>query len=451
MTTDNEITNHVPESVLYTVETLPQLRSSVAFVENTAAIFREDKEVAPVTLSDDMRYMPWGHSNKLPYKMMSAIDADETMSICQQFNAEICYGSGLEYHTDDCDARTAGAVAAFWKRNCMPSLFLGQCMDVKYFNFCVSLIMLNRERTRIVKVDRLPACYVRFAPKDESGRIPYLLFANWRLTPQLKDIRRIETLDPDCPLWDLQVKLGGEPGYDGRREPRTDACQFAVVSRVPTPDSGYYPVPSYMSLFRGKWYDIKRNIAVAKDAKLRNSAPIKYHIEVSDSYWARKFKSAGITDPVKQKEFVIAEKKRMLDFLTGAENSGKVWFSKYYRTPNGDTQSDVIIHKIDSANKEGGDWETDIQEAINMICFVMRVHSNLVGSVPGKTQTNNSGSDKRELFTIAHALQKPYHQIMMNVHQLIIDFNGWKNVVPCVPFIKLTTLDEHTDAETVKS
>ena len=40
-----------------------------------------------------------------------------------------------------------------------------------------------------------------------------------------------------------------------------------------------------------------------------------------------------------------------------------------------------------------------------MMCFTMRVHSNLVGSVPGKSQTNNSGSDKRELYTIAQALQ----------------------------------------------
>ena len=85
-------------------------------------------------------------------------------------------------------------------------------------------------------------------------------------------------------------------------------------------------------------------------------------------------------------------------------------------------------------NKEGGDWESDIAEAVNMECFTMRVHSNLVGSVPGKAQTNNSGSDKRELFTIAQALQKPYRDILFGVHKLIIAF---------------TTLDEHTDAKEV--
>lgn len=76
-----------------------------------------------------------------------------------------------------------------------------------------------------------------------------------------------------------------------------------------------------------------------------------------------------------------------------------------------------------------------------MMCFTMRVHSNLVGSVPGKSQTNNSGSDKRELYTIAQALQKPYHDLLFNVHRLIIRFNKWDGAYPDCPFIQLTTLD----------
>ena len=84
-----------------------------------------------------------------------------------------------------------------------------------------------------------------------------------------------------------------------------------------------------------------------------------------------------------------------------------------------------------------------------MFCFTMRVHSNLVGSVPGKSQTNNSGSDKRELYTIAQALQKPYHDLLFTVHQIIIRFNGWQGCKVDVPFIQLTLLSEHEDAKLV--
>ena len=116
------------------------------------------------------------------------------------------------------------------------------------------------------------------------------------------------------------------------------------------------------------------------------------------------------------------------------ENSGKVLFSTFYVSPNGEEQHDVVINKIET-DKEGGNWATDIVEAINMMCFTMRVHSNLVGSVLGKSQTNNSGSDKRELYTIAQALQKPYHDLLFSVHRLIIRFNKWTAVKPDCPFI----------------
>ncbi len=36
------------------------------------------------------------------------------------------------------------------------------------------------------------------------------------------------------------------------------------------------------------------------------------------------------------------------------------------------------------------------------------------------------------------------------VHRIIIRFNGWQGVHPEIPFIQLTTLDEHRDAEEVK-
>ena len=81
----------------------------------------------------------------------------------------------------------------------------------------------------------------------------------------------------------------------------------------------------------------------------------------------------------------------------------------------------------------------------------MRVHSNLVGSAPGKAHSNDSGSDKRELYTIAQALQKPYHDLLFLVHRIIIKFNGWKGAYPDCPFIMLSTLDENKDAKLVTS
>jgi hypothetical protein len=423
------------------VETLPGYNARAAFTVNSSSVFKEDIDTVPIIIDDTLSYMPWGADNQMPFKILNLIEKDETLATCQVFNAEVCYGSGLQYNCSETTAAyVRDEVENFMLDNDLASYFLGVSQDFKHFGFAVSVIILNEDATRVVRLLRKEACYCRFAAADARGIIPKVLYANWRRPISSKsDIEVIDLLNPASPWRDLQSKLAKG----------TKTRKFAVLSRIPTVDSTYYPIPYYAALFKGKWYNIKQLIGIAKEAKLRNSALIKYHIEVGAKYWESIFRAEGITDRRKQQERIVTEKQSILDFLTGAENSGKAWFSTFYISPDGHEQHDVVINKIDSS-KEGGDWETDIQEAINMICFTMRVHSNLVGSVPGKAQTNNSGSDKRELYTIAQALQKPYHDLLFTVHRIIIRFNGWQGVTVDVPFIQLTTLDEHTDAREVR-
>lgn len=421
------------------VNDLPGYHAAAAFTTKSSEVFKESEEISPRHVSDKVSYMPWGADDQMPYDIINLIESDETLSTCQMFNAEVCYGSGLVYQTDEmCKRNVVNEVEEFFLDNDMASYFLGVCQDFKHFGFAVSVIILNEQGNKVVRVLRKEACYVRFAPANKEGVIPQVLYANWRNSVRAEQVEVIPLLNPQSPWTDLlaQVKKGKR--------------KFAVVSRVPTPDSTYYPIPYYASLFKGKWYNIKQLIGVAKEAKLKNSAPIKYHIEIAKSFWSNIFKAEGITDRVKQQERVNEEKDNIINFLTGMENSGKVLFSEFYVSPNGEEQHDVVINKIET-DKEGGDWATDIIEAVNMMCFTMRVHSNLVGSVPGKSQTNNSGSDKRELYTIAQALQKPYHDLLFNVHRLIIRFNKWDGAYPDCPFIQLTTLDENKDAKQVST
>lgn len=427
------------------VEDIPSLNASAAFTVSTSEVFKEQQDTTPQTIADGYQYMPWGADNEMPYRILELIDSDETLSTCQLFNAEVCYGSGLMYDTQEAASNIKNDVESFLMDNDLASYFLGVCQDIKHFAFCVSVIILSADGSRIVRILRKEACYCRFAPAQSDGRIPYILYANWRKSISRKeDVEKIELLDQHAPWADLQERLQSAKG----KRPKSATRKFAIVSRVPTPDSTYYPIPYYGALFKGNWYNIKKLIGIAKEAKLKNSAPIKYHIEIANRFWDGIFKAEGITDRKKQQDRVVEEKEKIINFLTGMENSGKVLFSTFYINPNGDEQHDVVINKVET-DKEGGDWSTDIIEAVNMVCFTMRVHSNLVGSVPGKSQTNNSGSDKRELYTIAQALQKPYHDLLFTVHKIIIRYNGWTNVSPKIPFIQLTTLDENKDAKQV--
>lgn len=432
----------------FSVELLPMLNARVAFVSKTTEVFRDSGHFDTRITPDGKEYVSWGGSDQLPYDIIRLIEADETLATCQLFNAEVCYGSGLRYCTEAATESVKKEVEEFLLDNPLPDYFLGVCQDLKHFNFAVSVIILNEDGDRIVELYRKPACYCRFAPADPTtGHLTKIIFGQFRDSQPGDKFEEIELLDPRSPWRDLQQRMGRRASRKG--EP-TKERKFAILTRFPGVDSPYYPIPHYAALFKGSWYNIKRLIGEAKKSKLQNAAPIKYVIEVSQRYWEKVFQEKKAVTAEAQQKAMNDRKREMMEFLTDHENSGAVLFSGKNISPDGKGESsDIVVNPIDSKTKEGGDWESDIAEAVNMVCFTMRVHSNLVGSVPGKAQTNNSGSDKRELYTIAQALQKPYHDLLFIVHDIIIRYNGWKEVHPDCPFIQLTTLDEHADAKEV--
>lgn len=430
------------------VEELPRSNARVLFVNKTTEIFRDsgisDTRITP----DGKEYKTWGGDDQLPYNIISLIEKDETVSTCQVFNAEVCYGSGLTYDTCMASPEVKKKVEDFLLDNPLPDYFLGVCQDMMHFNFAVSVIILNADGSEIVELHRKQACYCRFAPADpKTGRITKIIFGPFRDTQPDDKFEEIELLDTRSPWRDLQQRMGLRASMS---EKPTSCRKFAILSKFPGVDSPYYPIPHYAALFAGAWYNIKQLIGQAKMSKLKNAAPIKYVIEISQRYWDNLFLQEKISNPEQQRKRMNEKKREMMEFLTDHENSGSALFTGKSISIDGKGESpDVTVVPIDSKTKEGGDWESDIAEAVNMVCFTLRVHSNLVGSVPGKSQTNNSGSDKRELYTIAQALKKPYRDLLFLPHQIIIRYNGWEGVKPDCPFIQLTTLDEHKDAKEV--
>ena len=81
------------------VEIIPGLNSSAAFTTSTNEVFKEQEDTSPVIIDKQLNYMPWGAANDMPYRILDLIESDETLSTCQIFNAEVCYGSGLVYVT----------------------------------------------------------------------------------------------------------------------------------------------------------------------------------------------------------------------------------------------------------------------------------------------------------------------------------------------------------------
>ena len=401
----------------------------------------------PVPGLEGHRYIPWGEDNHLPYHVQRLIGDCEVTAQNIHFNVLTCYGAGLDWH----DRETGKPVRSeeltrFSERNFLPSFLLEQMTDLKYYFFSVCVIILSRDGSRINRIVHKDASYCRLQEADAKGRIHNIYYANWE-EDATGGVERLPLLDTGDPLGDLMRRMGREPGADGRKAGRTRQRKFAMLLRFPTVGNRYYPKPYYASIFRGGSYDEIKLISAAKRAKLRNYSSIKYLVRIDRDYWLRICREEYITDPDERKKRINKEKEYIRDFLSEVENSDKVWVSGCYVNPDGREVKDVQIETL-RREREGGDWMEDVQSAVNTVCYAFNIHPNLVGSVPGKTQTNNSGSDKRELFTMKQALEAAAHDILLKSLSVVSQYNGW-DAKPAIDMIMLTTLDQHRDAQRI--
>lgn len=429
--------------------------ASLASVEDSSTVFDEDAmsvDPLPVPGYEQMKYIPFGPTDKHPSNLLHTVGSDEVLSQNLFFNILTAYGSGLQYVDRNTKKQSEDPdIERFFIDNSMKEFFLEQCTDIKHFFFAVAVVILDRDGRNIVQIRHKDACYCRFEKADKKGRINHVFYANWKKKGSLtkKDVEIIMLLNEKEPLRHLEVLMGRAPGVDGRVAVRTTERKFAVVMRFPTPGQRYYPSPYYMSLLRGDWFDIKRLIGKGKKAKIRNHAGIRYQVEINNDYWDQIVAEEGITDEAEIKERINKEKAKIRDFVSGVHNSGKAWITGFYVDSYGHEQRMVKITVVD-LKKEGGDWSEDTQEASNMLCYGTNIHPNLVGATPGKSQSNNSGSDKRELFTLKQTLETAFRDMLSKVHEVVIWFNGWdRRVKPEVPVVLLTTLDKNTDARKV--
>jgi len=419
--------------------------------------FDEELNTVPITIDgQDYNYVPYGDDDQLPFEVMRRISENMVTSQCQLFNVQACYGQGIRFIDRETRQDTQEPdIRRFCLRNSLHELFLEQATDMKFFFTTITKIILSRDHSQIVQVRHREMCYCRFARRTQKGRFDYVLYGDWRDgAPDPQDIEVLPLLDFYDPLGDLMVRMGREPDPktgQKRTAPKDGRdCKFAIVCRMATPGRQVYSRPYYFSAFRDSWFDIYELIGIGKRYMIKNTSAPRLQIEVHNDYWDIVCDNEGITDEDQRKARVKQEKQNIIDFVCGPKNAGKALISGYYVDPSGKEHPMVRVINLNQGKKEGGDWADDMQEAANTLCFAFGVHPNLIGATPGKSQMNNSGSDKRELFTMKQALEKPFHDVMMKPYHVVLHYNGWsERVTVDVPMLMLTTLDENKDAKKV--
>jgi hypothetical protein len=450
---DYEVYTIMPSSVINSGN---QAEVTTHYQKDTDSIYSTEDDVSTRDVSVNGKkytYVTYGDNDLAPYTNQKMIEDNMVMSQCQNFNILTCYGQGLRFLDRDTNEMTKDKdIREFCLRNAIHRLWLRMTTDMKYHFFSVLVINLSRDHKKIVQVRARHACDCRFTVRNKNGAIEYVLVGNFRES-KLTEVEPIPLLDEIDPLGDLLYRMGKGPSiYDSstRKTPEDGKeCKFAILCLMPTPGYKYYPIPYYTSIYHDAWYDIYRLIGIGKRYMIKNTSAPRIQVEVHRTYWDNVCKEEGITDPEKRKARIKQERQNITDFCTKPENAGKTWVTSYDISPDGKEKRMVRVYNlIEGKNKEGGDWSDDMQEASNSLCFAMGVHPNMVGAVPGKSQMNNSGSDKRELFTLKQSIEKAFHDIMEVPFHVISHYNNWSEKYAIdVPMIQLTTIDKNKDAE----
>ena len=60
----------MPDTLTFTsVHNIPGAHASTAFTSKTSEVFKEENDIAPITINDKTKYIPWGDDNQMPYKI----------------------------------------------------------------------------------------------------------------------------------------------------------------------------------------------------------------------------------------------------------------------------------------------------------------------------------------------------------------------------------------------
>jgi len=440
--------------------------AAAAVTFSTREYFKEDTKPIPISdKSKDYRgVVPWGSDNKLPIDIVEIVEKNPIASPSIEHKIDVAYGSGVKYGKLDekgefVEATEEEKIAAykevnvFFDDNDISGLYAELISDLTWFyNGFVELITdINKpDQRKIVEISAKEAMYSRLeSANPKTGMVEnHFYSAVWPNKPKEDEFTATPVLWSKNPTRELKKRIGRLEG-DNNKKKDEKKYRYILPIKLPYPGRNYYPRPYWYSIIESGWLEFANKIPEFKKAFMLNSISIAYHIEIHEDYFKNIFTKEAITTEKLQEARVKKEYKAIEDFLKGTENAGKTLITYYKMRHEQKIEiPEIKIHVIDK--KIGGEYIEDSHEASSMIAYAMRVHPSMIGVIPGKTSSNLSGSDKRELLRISQSLQKRLRDKLLSPLYLVKAINKWPEELKfSIPDILLTTIDTGNEVEKI--
>ncbi|WP_431166331.1 hypothetical protein [Tenacibaculum halocynthiae] len=427
----------------------------VSMNSSTKTTTAEPTKVMVHTENKSQGIAAWGSDNDFPQKLLKEVRKNGAATSGLSLVCDALYGSGFILYKEDFEADKDGEskrkliqqslrqypeINTFFKNSQMKRFFKESIADLTYLAISFPEYILSNDGNTITRAYRQKSAHCRFELMDEkSGFIKNVwVSTKWADGVDLKSdyAKKIPLIDS---YWSAeQVK---------------EYCKKNKIKSFVRPmfysmlDESYYPVASWHSAYYSKWIHVANSIPEFKKALFENQVNIKYHIEVDEEYFERKYKGGD----KEWDDFTLEEKettrKALVEFidkyLRGTENAGKSIWSMIYKDNQGKPFSGIKITAIDDKLKDGA-FLPDGTAANSEVLFAISVDPTLIGAgIPGGMGAGG-GSDKREAWTILCARSKPKRETVLESFEFIQQYNGWSDeVLGGFEDTVLTTLDKN--------
>ncbi|MFN4254541.1 MAG: hypothetical protein ACK4Q5_06005 [Saprospiraceae bacterium] len=382
------------------------------------------------TAADRTKWVNWySPDNDFPATALELFTSNNILHGILSTKVEFLLGQGIVLFEEDLDPATGkrsvrfvqdAAVEQFFEENNVAELMHRRAIDRAVFGVDFIEMLLNDEG-RVYSVKHLDAMTVRSGWKNlRTGRVEnYFVCPDWK-NPKYDPSARGEARK------DNNVRR--VPAFDPTNPTRYEKCILATKSYMP--GHPYYPLPDWWAT--SEWIRLAVKIPKWHSSGIDNGYSIRYHVKIPRS-WLEQF-------PADQRE---AQKMRvreeMDDFLSGAKNAGKAFFSTFSNT--GSLPDGWEILPIDSKLSDEAYTALFAQSNIAVVSG-LGMDPTLAG-VQMEGGLGNA-SEKRIAYGIHMALKtpRPRAELLAALH-IFKKMNGWN---PRLKFgfrdIELTTLDE---------
>jgi hypothetical protein len=428
--------------ILFNKEGTPLMLSGKAVFGSTIGSKRVVETPEYLFSFKDVEYVQWGDNNCYPDDADAVIEGTSVLKTGLNYKVRCCYGQGVvpvqvvgfddnnsEVLKPVNDADVLSYLRGLPFRNFHTAAF----RDLIKFGNCFPLLVFNNAGDKIVRVEILNARHCRISKNKKK----LLVYGDWKnSSPTDRDYAVYDVLDEQDPVYDLMWRK------DTGNLENVRAIAFPRIKNYFS-NNDYYATPDWKSAYDSGWIDIAHKIPQFLNKAYENAMSLMWHVQIPASYWEKQFPKAEYKNVEERKKLIQEYMDNFEKELTDTKNANKTLVTQYYIDESGKKNGEWLLTKLDSSLKAEERLSTSAA-ANSEILFSLMVNPSVLGAgMPGGPYSGNagSGSDIREGLLASMILSHIEKQMVLDPVEMMLQFNGYKNIDLKYRNINLTTLD----------